>query len=305
MKPDATEIGQLNIGPLRFRLLSDSISGIRYPAPGYRDFFRASSPLEDKDRQNRSLQTGPPLVDIPVYIHQAEKKPPDTEADYIAGDHWAAWRAPDGWRFHVGLKRPTSLQSVGYFQHAMDGATVHVARNAHRSPLQYPLDQIFTWPLLARCDGVLAHAAGVVRNGRGYLLAGRSGAGKSTLSALCHARGWTILNDDRMAAFRRIDTYRMAGTPWHGSGRFAVAGETPLAGIFLLRHGTRNAASRLATDEARLAMLEVTAIPWFAEDWAHRSLAALESLIQSVPVYRFAFTRDAEAVQCLQEIDGR
>ncbi len=295
------EIGQLNIGPLRFRLLGEALPDVYYPAPGYRGFFRTSSSCPRADAEDRAIRAFPPLIDIPVYIGQDVATPPDARADYIAGDHWSAWCEPDGWRFHVGLKRPPSLQSAGFVAHALDRATVQVASHPHRSPLQYPLDQIFAWPLLARCGGVLVHAAGVVRNGCGYLLAGRSGAGKSTLSALCHADGWTILNDDRMAVFRRNDAPRMAGTPWHGSGRFAQPGETPLAGIFLLRHGTRNAATRVTPDEARMAMLEVAAIPWFADDWSQQSLAALESLIQSVPVYRLAFTRDAEAVKCLTE----
>ncbi|HAM50351.1 MAG TPA: hypothetical protein DCP92_06510 [Nitrospiraceae bacterium] len=50
-----------------------------------------------------------------------------------------------------------------------------------RNPFVYPLDLLILMYALAWREGIIAHAAGVVMRGRGYVFPGRSGTGKSTL----------------------------------------------------------------------------------------------------------------------------
>ena len=147
---------------------------------------------------------------------------------------------------------------------------------------------------------MLLHAAAAVQaDGTGWVLAGRSGAGKSTLAGLCHAQGWRILNDDRVMVFRRDGGWRVAGTPWHGSGRFAEAAEVPLGGVALLAQAPENRFESLTASQARLALLDVAAVPWFAEEWSQGVLDGLDRLVREIPPVRLHFTRTAEAVRML------
>ncbi|RME40357.1 MAG: hypothetical protein D6788_03490 [Planctomycetota bacterium] len=59
------------------------------------------------------------------------------------------------------------------------------------------LEWAINWRILsARPEFVQLHAAALVRDGRGLLLAGTSGVGKSTLSVTLLARGWRFLTDE-------------------------------------------------------------------------------------------------------------
>ena len=170
------------------------------------------------------------------------------------------------------------------------------------APLRYPVDQIWTWGLLSQLGGALLHAAVAVKDGTGWVFAGRSGAGKSTLAGLCRAEGWRILNDDRAMVFRRGGAWRVAGTPWHGSGRFAEAAEVPLGGIYLLRQARDNRLEPVSRSRARLALLDVAAVPWFEETWAQGILDGLDRLTRDVEIARFHFSKTPQAVRALAGI---
>ena len=148
---------------------------------------------------------------------------------------------------------------------------------------------------------VLDDAALDVYAGEAVALAGRSGAGKSTLANLCHEAGWRILNDDRVLVYPQGGAWRVAGTPWHGSGRFAVAASVPLAGLLLLHQDTTERLVALTPSTARLALLDVAAVPWFEDDWAQTALNGLDQMLGSVAVRRFHFTRQPTAVAALAD----
>lgn len=167
------------------------------------------------------------------------------------------------------------------------------------APLRYPLDQAVSWGMLSRIGGALLHSAVAVKDGVGYVFAGRSGAGKSTLSGLCQGEGWRILNDDRAMVFRRGGEWRVAGTPWHGSGRFAEAAEAPLGGIYFLQQAVADRLKPLPASQARLALLDVAAVPWFEDSWAQGTLDGLARLVEQVDTSRFCFTNTPLAVQAL------
>jgi hypothetical protein len=222
-----------------------------------------------------------------------------------AGGHWAAWEEEGGELvFHVGLEAPEESRLSCRVAPDLSRAELTVHRSAWQeglceSPLRYPLDQILSWGLLSTIGGALLHAAVAVKDGVGYVFTGRSGAGKSTLAALCHAEGWRILNDDRVMVFRRDGEWRVAGTPWHGSGRFAEAAEVPLGGVFLLKQAAENRIEPLEAAQARLALLDVAAVPWFAEEWSQGILDGLDRLVREVEPAHFHFTKTAEAVDAL------
>ncbi len=63
-------------------------------------------------------------------------------------------------------------------------------------------------------NGFLVHAAGLERNGEGYLFPGRSSSGKTTLAR--NAKGFRVLSDELVAVRRENKSLRLFSTPFSG-----------------------------------------------------------------------------------------
>jgi hypothetical protein len=72
---------------------------------------------------------------------------------------------------------------------------------------------VMIYPLLEVRHLVTLHAACVMYQGRGVLLAGNSGAGKSSLSYAFARRGWTFVSDDASAFQRNSLKSKVIGHP--------------------------------------------------------------------------------------------
>ncbi len=162
------------------------------------------------------------------------------------------------------------------------------------------MDQLAFLHHLMFKQSVLIHSSGVGLDGAGYLFVGYSEAGKSTLSELfnTHQPGTTVLSDERIIV-RQQDVFRMHGTPWHGTYPVMDAGNVPIKAIYVLRHGERNQLTPLSPTKAAAELLVRTFAPhWYAPGLV-ATLETLDRLVQSVPVYDFAFVPDASAVEHL------
>ena len=90
--------------------------------------------------------------------------------------------------------------------------------------------------LCARSGGLLLHAAGVIRDGRGHVFFGRSGSGKSTTARLSRAAGCTVLSDD-LVILRKVEgVFRVFGVPFRGTAMEIprTRADAPLAGLYAL-----------------------------------------------------------------------
>jgi hypothetical protein len=72
---------------------------------------------------------------------------------------------------------------------------------------------VMIYPLLEVRHLITLHAACVMYEGKGLLLAGNSGAGKSSLSYACARRGWTFVSDDASAFQRSSPDPKVIGHP--------------------------------------------------------------------------------------------
>lgn len=302
------EAGHLNLGPIRFRIRTPEGTDVRYHDPAYAGFWSPGT----------AAHGGPePLAVLMVDVDRRACVLPADEPSCRGGLNWALWEREDhlvicsGFqeqpcaRMYCRLNRDFSSAQV-----LLDPAREGTGDAPFAGPLRYPLDQILSWGLLARCGAFILHASVAVKDGTGWIFAGRSGAGKSTISGLCHDCGWRILNDDRVIIYARDGQYRVCGTPWHGSGRFAEADDVPLGGIFFLAKSTGNRVEPFPSAQARMALLDVAAVPWFEDDWSRGALDAVDAVAGHVPLHRLHFTRGPEAVravedQLLQEAAGR
>ena len=296
-----TQAVHLDVGPLRIRLRTDGPAPVRYSAPAYAGFFSSDAPRSGTE----------PLATLPLDVALGPSSVPARPPLWRIGPSWAVWEAGADLLFLAGFHAQATALFGCRVARDVSRAELAVAPQLPGSvpgqieaPLRYPLDQVVSWGMLSRIGGALLHAAVAVRDGVGYVFAGRSGAGKSTLAGLCCAEGWRILNDDRAMVFRRGGQWRVAGTPWHGSGRFAEAAEVPLGGIYLLRQARGNRLEPVSRSRARLALLDVAAVPWFEDSWAQGILDGLNRLVGDVDVRRFHFTKTPAAVQALTLQEG-
>jgi len=282
--------GILNVGPIRVVLYSADSTPIHYDDWAHREFFSPVLPPPDSS----------PVVELPVHIVRGTLRCPDGVPLFESGNNWAVWPDGDCWFFASGYANRETPHRVFRVSRALDRATLHVNGDPADAPLRYPLDQILMWGLLGRCGGLLLHASGVVRDGAGHVFAGRSGAGKSTLSAFCHVEGWDVLNDDRVMVWPDAEgCWQVSGTPWHGSGCYARNQTVPLRALYMLQQDVEDRLEPMPARDARLALLDVSAIPWFEDDWSQSSMHALERLTADIGVYRFRFTRSETAVRAL------
>jgi hypothetical protein len=231
---------------------------------------------------------------------------------FETGGTWRAYRdGRDVLLVHTMGPDPDQLLWVLRLPAAEDHVEVTVGPDLLRrvenglvpNPLRYPIDQLLLIHLLPRRDGVLLHAAGVRRDGRALLFAGRSGAGKSTLTRLALRQdGWDGLSDDRMIV-RLVDSEVLAfGTPWGGTDQIAVNQGAPLGALAFLHQAPRNRLQRLEPRRALEQLLPVASILWFDVDRMTQSLTLCEQLLERVPAYELHFRDEVSILETLAEL---
>src|SRR5713226_6770927 len=175
----------------------------------------------------------------------------------------------------------------------------HIRQSANPYSIDSVLRIVHTL-ILAREGGFLLHAAGAIRNGRGFLFSGVSGAGKTTISRLAPP-DVTLLTDE-VSYIRRVDaSYRACGTPF--AGELARVGENcsaPIASLFFLKQGPENKIESMAKSEAIRRLMRN--ILFFAEDAAlvENVFQSACKFVEQVPVRQLTFTPDSRVWGMIQ-----
>ncbi len=153
------------------------------------------------------------------------------------------------------------------------------------------LGAAFAWRAPSRGTLVL-HAAGIVLDGRAFVLAGAEGAGKTTFARVAAEAGAGVLGDDLVVVRAAEGAVEAVGSPlrskpWNSTGR----GAWPLAALLLPEHGTP-AALRPASAMAARARV-VASLPFVAEamDRCPGLDAALDAIVR-VPARLLRFAPD-------------
>jgi hypothetical protein len=287
--------GVLNIGPLQWQITFPEGGVIRSSDPAYDGFL------------GKEVASGfQPLTVMPLTIRYEALPVPQREPLYAAGKTWAIWEEERSliicssyWGLPFARMYCRLNQDSVSAELFLDPAHAGADRSVFIDPLRYPLDQILSWGMLARCGGVILHSAVAVKEGVGWIFSGRSGAGKSTISELCHQAGWRILNDDRVMVFKRNGEWRVAGTPWHGSGHFSEADEVPLGGLFFIEKADHDEVAPMPEKTIPLRLLDVAAIPWFEDEWSQQALEVVNQLAHEVCMDCLRFQKDGNAVEML------
>ncbi|MFC1583933.1 hypothetical protein ACFL5V_00140 [Fibrobacterota bacterium] len=148
--------------------------------------------------------------------------------------------------------------------------------------------------LMPLYNGMLMHAAGVVKNRRAYLFAGRSGAGKTTVSRLSRGK---VLNDE-ITAVRIMgkDRVELSGTPfWGEMGSGPVYRESfKLGALFFLKKDKTDRIIPLKSIFSIPAILRCCCYFGRNPDRIKEILHMAGGIAEIVPVSKLHFTRSNE-----------
>ncbi len=103
-------------------------------------------------------------------------------------------------------------------------------------------------------------------------------------------------NDEAKSDKNKI---RMYGTPWHGEAMYASPNSAPLAQIFILEHGHGNVLTQLSPPQAVAELFARSFVPFHRHEYVDSALQFLQEVVDTVPVYRYAFEPDQRAVDTI------
>ena len=156
------------------------------------------------------------------------------------------------------------------------------------------------WRLPAR-ESALLHAAGIVIEGRAFVLVGGAGAGKTTWAQGARAAGADVLGDDLVLVDRSAGAWQALASPFRAqASTLRFPGRWPIAALL----GAVHAGVASLDDEpairmhARLAANLPFAVDGLGADEALDRL--LDALVRDVPHRTLSFTPDASFVVVLR-----
>ncbi len=233
---------------------------------------------------------GPPLLDVEVGLLDG---PAGVEP--FRPKRMTATLGPDGARFGLpqgdGAVQPDGQGRIRVRR--APGATPYFTMmNLLRACLAWRLPSV---------SAAMLHAAGLVVDGRAFVLAGPEGAGKTTWVRLGQRGGGEVLSDDLVLVQCGRDSVEALGSPFHSRhpGPYRP-GRWPLAAILFPRHGSRAAWRRTS---ALLARARLAAnLPFVAQDLEAdgRIASVLERLAAGVPCGELTFALDPGFVDLLR-----
>lgn len=162
------------------------------------------------------------------------------------------------------------------------------------------LRTVYAW-LCIENGSILLHAAGVIRDGLGYVFFGPSGAGKSTTALISAEIGHQVVSDDIIIIRKHEDGYYLHGVPFLGEMTDAPRqnASAPLAGIYRLRQDVRHGIRPM---NPIMAIAELTASAPFVVQHKKLSVRVIDvcrHLNTAHPVQQLHFKRDPDFWQVI------
>lgn len=180
----------------------------------------------------------------------------------------------------------------------------HRKHNLRVAKNVYSLDsalRVFLSRVLPVRQGLLLHAAGLIKDGRGFVFPGRSGAGKSTL--VRQSPGGEALSDELVIVQKRQNRYHCYGTPFWGE--LAQAGRplsAPLQALCFLKKGKTLSFQRLTP--AAVIQRALAAVMHFSSQTqaAENVLDCLWDLTERVAGFELTFPKGKSVWPLLERL---
>jgi hypothetical protein len=144
---------------------------------------------------------------------------------------------------------------------------------------------------LVEAQGLVVHAASLVRDERAYLFCGPSGSGKTTVARL--SPDATLLSEE-LSIVRLTEGQAVCfGTPfWSAPPRTGEDRGAPLAGIYFLHHAGRHAVQALTPREALARLLPNVLFFAREADVTTAVFRIAADLVEAVPRFDLSFQPD-------------
>jgi energy-coupling factor transporter ATP-binding protein EcfA2 len=147
--------------------------------------------------------------------------------------------------------------------------------------------------VLSNNQGLLLHAACLIRDEKAYLFLGRSGAGKTTIAR--HASGFEYVHDDNVAVRRRHGRWWAYGVPTlDNSGRPGLNVAAMIGGLYLIEKSGWLRKRALRRVAALRAMPGHVIMPVNDPLTRKNVFDTLLSLLAEVDIWRLQFRRDSD-----------
>lgn len=160
------------------------------------------------------------------------------------------------------------------------------------------------WCLPSR-GAALLHAAGLVLDERGFVLAGSEGSGKSTWARLGEESGAIVISDDLVLVDATPDGHALLGAPFRSTHKTVFRkGRWPLASILFPEHGP---SPRLSSVPPIVAKARIAANLTFVADAVEaddRIPGLIEDLATRTPCAELTFAPDPGFVETLRAWPG-
>jgi hypothetical protein len=235
---------------------------------------------------------GPPLLDLRV--------------EATAVDGFAGAFDPKAMRAEIGAARARYVMVEGEVAVDGEGRGVLELSVAEGTRSYFALVNLvraaLAWRMLSR-GGALLHAAGIVLDGRAFVLVGRAGSGKSTWARLAAGAGATVLSDDLVMLDRAGTAVEALGAPFRSTHReTAGPGRWPLGAVLFPARGGEAALGPVRALETRARVL--ANLPFVAEGIEEdpRVDDVVETLVTAVPARVLTFPPDASFVETLRSM---
>ncbi len=157
------------------------------------------------------------------------------------------------------------------------------------------------WRLPSRA-GALLHAAGIVLEGRAFVLIGAEGSGKTTWTLRAREAGADVLSDDLVVVARSASGgFEALSTPFRSTQYGTLpAGRWPIAALLLPEHGAPPRLRPVPTLSLRARLF--ANLPFVIEALAtdHRVADVMDALASCVPARTLTFPPDPSFVPLLR-----
>lgn len=166
-----------------------------------------------------------------------------------------------------------------------------------------PVVEVCFLTRLTREGGLLLHAAGLVSQRHGYVFTGPSGAGKSTIAQIFADRQAYVLSDERIILRPCHGAMRVHGSPWVGSGNYAVNSSADITALYMIEHGRdHHRVTALPASTVVTRLLQQSFLPHWDSTGMERTLDLLVSLVTKVPCQNLAFLPQPNIVDVIHHM---
>lgn len=156
--------------------------------------------------------------------------------------------------------------------------------------------------MLLNFSAFLLHSSFIKYNNEGIIFTAPSGTGKSTQADLwAKYKDAYIVNGDKSVLKKYENKWCGFGLPFSGTSEHCNHEMSPIRAIVVLEQSPVNKIERLDKATAIKKIMTETAINSWNENYVNRVVDLICDLVENVPVYKYACTKEENAVEYLYE----